>query len=94
MILNEKIDFLRSKKFKLFSQINRNSIGKCDFLIMFVMSVRGDDCGDYLPLSPKTLATSLLVSGISCQFSEEEVNLKFQRVQELEAHKIHGCYKT
>jgi hypothetical protein len=58
------------------------------------MSVRGDDCDGYLPRASKILATSLLVGGIYCQFSEEEVNLKFQRVQELEAHKIQECCKT
>lgn len=37
IILNEKIDLLRSKKFKIFSQINRNSTSNRDFLVKFVM---------------------------------------------------------
>jgi len=37
---------------------------------------------------------SLLVGGIYYQFPEEEVNLKFKRVQELEPLKIQGYCNT
>jgi len=58
------------------------------------MSVRGHDCGYYLSRASKTLATSLLGGGIYYQFPEEEVNLKFQRFQELGPLKIQGYCST
>jgi hypothetical protein len=52
----------------------------------------------HFPLHFSSRASSCAITfqldSIYCQFPEEEVNFKFQRVKEPEAHKIQGCCKT